>query len=223
MGATYKLVVTVDHDDDDDSATFECTEDFNFIVGLPYSQSSLTDACDGDGVCDANPIYGSENSIDDAVAWCEAQCAASECTGFFFQKHQNGHEICGFYNTNMQAEGAQWVWHGHAAGSRVCEVVEDDHVDNHHGEDSHGEDSHHDDQDYSDTYFVFGHDQGIFAAIAFGVGSSAAFVCILKHRRARRPVAASPVLVRDDIILIEKEPGQYSGETAKAVPVVFFV
>merc|ERR1711998_703219 len=51
------------------------------------------------------------------------RCTATNgCTGFFFQRHGNGHEICGFYNSNMHGPGTKWVSHGHAAGSQICEV-----------------------------------------------------------------------------------------------------
>merc|ERR1711966_407585 len=37
------------------------------------------------------------------------------CTGFFYQKHKNGHQICGFYKSKIGAGS----WHGHAEGA-VC-------------------------------------------------------------------------------------------------------
>ena len=35
----------------------------------------------------------------------------------FFQRHMNGHEVCGFYRSNFELRGQQ---HGHAPGSQVC-------------------------------------------------------------------------------------------------------
>jgi len=104
---------------------YECTRDFNFITGVPYSQISLTDSC-SNGVCDANPVYGEKNCPKRAVKFCEAQCDAKPgCGGFFFQKHTNGHEICGFFSgdNTMHAPNAHWVKHSHQDVSQVCEVV----------------------------------------------------------------------------------------------------
>merc|ERR1712048_234683 len=116
----------------------------------------------------------------------------------------------------MQAEGAQWVWHGHAPGSRVCEVVEDDAhydvveddahydvVEDDAHDDHHGENSHQDDQEHSDSHFALEYDLSIFTTIAFGVGASAAFVCVLKHRRPRPPVVASPLVIIEKRALSE--------------------
>lgn len=62
------------------------------------------------------------NDNDAAAAYCEQQCDERQgCIGFFYQKHTNGHEICGFYTTDMKAAGTDWVQHGHASGSRVCQ------------------------------------------------------------------------------------------------------
>jgi hypothetical protein len=116
---------------------YECTTDYNFIPDMDYSQISLTDGC-ANGVCDANPVYAEpcdpltagtvpyavpctepQNSIEGATEYCKARCAADDaCTGFFFQKHTNGHEICGFYSTDMSAGTMQAD--GHAAGSCIC-------------------------------------------------------------------------------------------------------
>ena len=35
----------------------ECDDNFNFILNLNYNQISLTDGCDANNICDANPIY----------------------------------------------------------------------------------------------------------------------------------------------------------------------
>merc|ERR1712086_1194724 len=37
-----------------------------------------------------------------AIAYCKDTCdKRSGCTGFFFQTHGNGHEICGFYTGSV--------------------------------------------------------------------------------------------------------------------------
>jgi hypothetical protein len=102
---------------------WSCDEGSNFIRGATYSQTSLTDGCSAAKVCDANPVYGGMNSISSAVAHCKSVCLAdTACEGFFFQKHTNGHEICGYYDQGaMEAEGAQRVHDGHQAGSQICE------------------------------------------------------------------------------------------------------
>merc|ERR1712216_860181 len=118
------LLGTVAH-----AADYKCTKSANFILGLPYSQRSLTDACKG-GICDANPVYGEKNCPKKAMKWCETECTKQSkpsCVGFFFQKHQNGHEICGFYHgvcpkKTMHAPNARWVHHNHKNGA-VCELV----------------------------------------------------------------------------------------------------
>merc|ERR1712054_222588 len=110
-------------------ADYKCTKSANFILGLPYKQQSLTDPCTK-GVCDANPIYGEKNCPKKAIKWCEAECTKQSnpsCVGFFFQKHQNGHEICGFYHgvcpkKTMHSPTVRWVHHNHKKGA-VCEVV----------------------------------------------------------------------------------------------------
>jgi hypothetical protein len=90
---------------------------------VPYSQISLTDPCDNNGVCNANPIYGEMNCPKRAVAYCKAQCdESSQCEGFFFQRHTNGHEICGFFAGDMHA--GKWVHHAHDPVSQICEAVE---------------------------------------------------------------------------------------------------
>jgi len=105
---------------------FVCDDSVNFIVG-DYVQIALTDACPN---CSANPIYGEsmgetyDSNLDaDVVAkaleYCKAECMKrSDCTAFFFQKHGNGHEICGFYSDTVKLASA--VRHGHQACSQVC-------------------------------------------------------------------------------------------------------
>jgi hypothetical protein len=119
---------------------YECTENNNFIVGASYSQRSLTDACDPNGVCDNNPVYAEQSNgrvcNKKALEWCKAECseqtlqgehAGNACVGFFFQQHQNGHQICGFFHGGsaasvMHSPTAHWVHHNHKAGS-ICEIV----------------------------------------------------------------------------------------------------
>merc|ERR1711898_56903 len=51
-----------------------------------------------------------------AAQMCVNDCAKRKgCTGFFYQKHKNGHQICGFYSSKIGAG----TWHGHAEGA-VC-------------------------------------------------------------------------------------------------------
>jgi hypothetical protein len=51
-----------------------CDDSVNFMApGPAYSQISLTDGCSGN-VCDANPKYGSDNSNDKAIAYCQEEC-----------------------------------------------------------------------------------------------------------------------------------------------------
>jgi len=93
-------------------SSWECSNEFNFIIGVSYSQTELTDRCGSDNVCNRNPKYvpqyASSNSVVAAVAFCKAKCEdpgwfGSQCTGFFFQRHTNGHEICGFYTIDPNA------------------------------------------------------------------------------------------------------------------------
>eukprot|EP00941_MAST-03F_sp_MAST-3F-sp1_P003352 g3352.t1 len=126
------------HDD------YDCDASVNFIHGVSYHQISVTDGCknvNGQDVCNANPKYvpefSSSNSTDGAVEYCKVTCndaakfkalsglgdassACSPCTGFFFQRHTNGHEICGFYTFDLNNEKLDKVGHGHAQGSRLC-------------------------------------------------------------------------------------------------------
>merc|ERR1712166_485083 len=96
---------------------YTCDDKKNFIRGQRYSQIALTDGC-RNGVCNANPKYGGPNSKAKAIAYCKKTCdSRSGCTGFFFQTHGNGHEICGFYTGSVNTGAAQW--HGHKNGA-VC-------------------------------------------------------------------------------------------------------
>ena len=89
---------------------FRCDDKVNFILNGPsYSQISLTDGC-GTGNCAGNPVYGGSNDNQKAVDYCQSKCG-NDCQGFFFQKHNNGHEICGFYKNGM--DKGDRVWHGH--------------------------------------------------------------------------------------------------------------
>jgi hypothetical protein len=97
------------------SAGYSCDNSKNWINGMRYSQIALTDGC-RNGICNANPKYGGSNSNTKALAYCKKTCnTRSGCTGFFFQQHNNGHEICGFYSTALKGASR----HGHKAGA-VC-------------------------------------------------------------------------------------------------------
>jgi len=109
---------------------YDCTTSSNFITGVAYTQIRLTDACDAAMVCDSNPVYGPKNCPRKALTYCQTKCDEQEdCVGLFFQKHMNGHEICGFYHgvdsTLMHSTSARWVLHNHKRGA-VCEVVPED-------------------------------------------------------------------------------------------------
>lgn len=106
---------------------FECDASVNFMSNGPaYSQISLTDGC-SNGTCDANPVYASDGQTcdrEEAIAYCQATCeeratSGTGCEGFFFQKHDNGHEICGFYSNDMDDQGQQ-IWGGHQQGA-ICQ------------------------------------------------------------------------------------------------------
>ena len=119
---------------------YVCDESINFILNVQYHQISLTDGC-SNNVCNANPRYVPEyattNDMDAASEYCKARCNSallfnqlsglgnansdcSICTGFFFQRHTNGHEICGFYTIDLNDEKLDKIGHGHTPGSRVC-------------------------------------------------------------------------------------------------------
>jgi hypothetical protein len=118
QGYGYKLYTSLQEAPASEEG-WDCDRSSNFIAGLEYRQISLTDACPS---CSANPRYCSTAGCNDpekAIAYCKEQCGEG-CAGFFFQRHTNGHEICGFYSTNS-ANPASFdrVWHGHAHGA-IC-------------------------------------------------------------------------------------------------------
>jgi len=103
---------------------FVCDRTANFVQDADYRQITLTNGCPD---CFGDPKYGGEESktcnhvsVAKALAYCKAECAdkSSGCTGFFFQKHGNGHEICGFYLEAVNASNL--VKHGHQQCSQVC-------------------------------------------------------------------------------------------------------
>merc|ERR1712194_252709 len=107
-----------------DLCRWSCDSSKNFVGGAAYSQQSLTNYCPD---CSGSPVYGGGNDNEKAVAYCKDKCergvspASPPCVGFFYQRHTNGHEICGFYNAALNWGDAQW--HGHAAGSRICKLT----------------------------------------------------------------------------------------------------
>jgi len=103
---------------------FDCDMSHNFVRDAEYSQISLTDGCPN---CFGGPKYGGEGRetceprfVAEALAYCKAECTDKRpgCTGFFFQKHNNGHEICGFYSKAVNATNLQKG--GHQPCSQVC-------------------------------------------------------------------------------------------------------
>lgn len=130
------------------SSTWDCSLKYNFISDVAYAQIALTDSCDRNAVCNANPKYvpnyAKTNDIDAAVKFCQDKCedaqafqkfasflsqvpnvappagSCSQCTGFFFQRHTNGHEICGFYTIDLNDGKLNKVSHGHSKGSQLC-------------------------------------------------------------------------------------------------------
>jgi len=101
------------------NSVFTCDRSINFIKGQHYSQISLTDGCSA-GRCDRNPKYGNGGKTNQKMAedFCKKTCLKRNgCTGFFFQKHRNGHEICGFYSSKVNK--AMAARHGHKYGA-VC-------------------------------------------------------------------------------------------------------
>jgi hypothetical protein len=96
---------------------FECDLSIDYVPSLGYNQIGLTDPCEG-SFCGTHPVYGETRDIDDAVEYCQDICMNDNgCTGFFFQRHTNGHEICGFYSDGFELQGTS---NGHQVGSRVC-------------------------------------------------------------------------------------------------------
>merc|ERR1712070_1208101 len=78
---------------------FKCHYNQNWVNGMRYSQKVIK-----------------ASSRAAAAQMCVNDCAKmAGCTGFFYQKHRNGHQICGFYKSKIGAGS----WHGHAEGA-VC-------------------------------------------------------------------------------------------------------
>merc|ERR1711939_1032591 len=78
---------------------YRCHYNQNWVNGLKYSQKVIK-----------------ASSRRAAAQMCVNDCAKRKgCTGFFYQKHKNGHQICGFYSSKIGAG----TWHGHAEGA-VC-------------------------------------------------------------------------------------------------------
>merc|ERR1712167_436185 len=78
---------------------FRCHYNQNWVNGMRYSQKVIK-----------------ASSRAAAAQMCVNDCARmAGCTGFFYQKHKNGHQICGFYKSKIGAGS----WHGHAEGA-VC-------------------------------------------------------------------------------------------------------
>jgi len=78
---------------------YKCHYNQNWVNGLKYSQKVIK-----------------ASSRRAAAQMCVNDCAKRKgCTGFFYQKHKNGHQICGFYSSKIGAG----TWHGHAEGA-VC-------------------------------------------------------------------------------------------------------
>jgi len=106
------------------NSDYDCDLTVNFYQDGPsYSQIDLTGLC-STGNCAGNPVYGMPNDNMKAIAYCEDECTdrrarGEKCEGFFFQKHNNGKEICGFYAEGMD-QGTQ-KWDGHQAGA-ICRV-----------------------------------------------------------------------------------------------------
>jgi hypothetical protein len=84
---------------------YACNTSQDFANGAAYSTKELNDNChdvDGKAVCDSNPAYGEPMTLNRAIKYCQDECdRRGVCTGFFFQKHNNGHEMCGFYSTTV--------------------------------------------------------------------------------------------------------------------------
>jgi len=111
---------------------WNCESTKDFIPDLTFDQMSLTDNCTNgtNPVCDANPVYGAPNTAARAEAYCKDECAERiNCTGFFFQKHADGHEICGFYTDAVNlAMAIKSGGHGHSPESdymygAVCSLM----------------------------------------------------------------------------------------------------
>lgn len=84
---------------------YKVTKDYNFINGGNYAQ-----------VVVAN--IGTELSYADAMTKAAQLAKDRNAYGFFYQMHNNGHQIVGFYQNeaDMKTKG-DWVQHGHARGA----------------------------------------------------------------------------------------------------------
>jgi len=96
------------------STLFNVDTASNFIVGAQYDQEVLPETAMGQ-VLAATLLY------------CEKRAQKRGAAGFFYQMHENGHEIVGFYESDeAMACGDGAAWHGHARGllaSRKAAVV----------------------------------------------------------------------------------------------------
>merc|ERR550537_1590 len=88
-----------------EAGTWSCDDNVNFVNGQRYSQRVINDLRSGKA----------RLTMAQAKAECKKYCTGS-CTGFFYQKHHNGHQICGFYNSAVTKSASK---HGHAEGT-VC-------------------------------------------------------------------------------------------------------
>lgn len=91
-----------------DYSAYRCTESANFIAGVRYQQEAQC------------------GPTEEVLQRCKARCdSISQCTGFFYQEHNNnlgcntspggGYQVCGFAVQDYAVER-----HGHRAGSQVC-------------------------------------------------------------------------------------------------------
>lgn len=103
-----------------------CDKTKNFIANVEYEQVDLTDACPH---CDAHPVYDTSLAVapkctQPALKACKAKCDVKVgCDAFFYQRHLNGHEVCGFYSTPSSLAAVQanrGQWDGHQKGSQIC-------------------------------------------------------------------------------------------------------
>lgn len=91
-------------------AGWKCDGQHNFVdgdAGFPYNQVDLSDES---GV----RIYGEGG---DVLGWC-VENSPPDAVGFFYQMHNNGHEIVGYFS-DWGAENAQRMWMGAIQGA-VC-------------------------------------------------------------------------------------------------------
>jgi len=96
---------------------FDCNNSVNFVLNAQYSQISLNDE---EAYAGTEHAECKDTAVAEALAYCKAECLyhRSGCTGFFFQKHTNGHEICGFYSEAVNATNLEK--HVHQQCSQVC-------------------------------------------------------------------------------------------------------